>query len=243
MKNLLLSITALLTICFSSKAQIKELENNPNWKKYTTVIEKTPYGKDYWKTEYTLKDGQIDNFKTFSKEELRGTFKYVYDQHSNVSQMIVTDTDKESKTVDIETKYNSEGLKIKSQNTKYSYNQNKQIAKETSKEFEESIGKEGWSVSYQYDDKGNIARAERTSFIKNNRQIDVEEFTYDSCGNVLTIDRSSTPTRKYPLIGIGGRSLDQHETFEYEYNDDCLWTKKYLVKKGKKILLFEREIK
>lgn len=243
MKNLLLSITALLAICFSSKTQIKELEKNPNWKKYTTVIEKTPYGKDYWKTEYTLKDGQIDTFKTFFKEELRGTSKYVYDQHANVSQMIVTDTDKKTKTVDFNPKYNSEGEKIESCNTKYSYTPNKQIAKKTSKEFEESIGKEGWSVSYQYDDKGNIARSEHTNFIKNDRQIDIEEFTYDSCGNVLTINRSSTPERKYPLIGIGGRSLDQHETFEYEYNDDCLWTKKYLVKKGKKILLAEREIK
>lgn len=243
MKNLLLSITALLAICFTAKAQIKELEKNPNWKKYTTVIEKTPYGKDYWKTEYTLKDGQIDTFKTFFKEELRGTFKYVYDQHANVSQMIVTDTDKKTKTVDLKPKYNSEGEKIENPNVTYLYNQNKQVEKETSKEFEESKGDEGWTTSYKYDIIGNIARSEHTNITKTTKQTDVEEFTYDSCGNVLTINRSSTPERIYPLIRIGSRSLDQHETFEYEYNDDCLWTKKYLVKKGKKILLAEREIK
>ncbi|MEK6494610.1 hypothetical protein [Myroides odoratimimus] len=43
---------------------------------------------------------------------------------------------------------------------------------------------------------------------------------------------------------IGGRSLPQFETFEYEYNDDHLWTAKYLIGKDKKrILLVEREIK
>lgn len=243
MKKLLFVVLSLVLTHTTTYASIPVLEKNANWKKYTSVIEKTPYGKDYWKTECALKDGQIEGFKTFFKEELRGTFKLVYDEHANISQMIVTDTNNKTQTVNLDTKYNSEGLKIENPNVKYVYNQNKQVEKETSKKFEESMGDEGWTTSYQYDDNGNIARSEHTDITKTTKQTDVKEFTYDSCGNVLTINRTSTPERNYPIPMYGGRSLDQHETFEYEYNDDCLWTKKYLVKEGKKILLAEREIK
>ncbi|MGL4583284.1 MAG: hypothetical protein ACRCVU_09915, partial [Flavobacterium sp.] len=97
---------------------------------------------------------------------------------------------------------------------------------------------------YEYDALGNIIRKEKTTISKGETQIDIEELTYDQYNNVLTIRRSSSPTRRYPIIMIGGRSLAQFETFEYEYNDDHLWTRKYLIGSDyKKILLAEREMK
>ncbi|EHO10945.1 hypothetical protein [Myroides odoratimimus] len=97
---------------------------------------------------------------------------------------------------------------------------------------------------YEYDALGNIIRKEKTSVIKGKLQLDIEELTYGQYCNILTISRSSSPERKYPIIMIGGRSLSQFETFEHEYNEDYLQTKKYLVVSGKmKRLLVVREIK
>lgn len=224
------------------------LEKSEKWANYTTVIEKTPYGKQvYWKKEYTLKEGKVASYKNFYKEDLRANVILTYDENGNINSNIVSDETKKPQkvhTLNFDLIYNNEGLKVEDTASIYTYNANNLVETNYSKKWETSNQKEGWFNKYQYNALGNITRKEETTIRKGETQFDIEELTYDQHNNVLTINRSSSPSRRYPIIMIGGRSLPQFETFEYEYNDDHLWTAKYLIgSDNKKILLAEREMK
>lgn len=246
MKNILTILILLLAINLNAQDLVPSLEKNPNWVKYTTLIEKTPYAKNYWSNEYTLKNGTIDSYNTFFNQDLRASIKLAYDNNNNVMYSIITSQIDNRITVDtlnVNSKYNLEGLKTEDDYYKYVYDKNQLMHSKYSKDWESSNGKQGLTIQYKHDAAGNIIRQEQTNNRNGQSQIDIEEYTYDKYGNVLTITRSATPNRMYPVIMIGGRSLPQFETFEYEYNTDHLWIKKYTVIKGKKTLIAEREIK
>lgn len=247
MRNTLVILIALLGLNLTAQNLPRLLEENADWSKYTTVIEKTPYGKNHWKTAINLKNGKIDNYKSYYNDDLRGGFTLVYDNDNHLKYTIVTviiNNQTKIDTLKSDAKYNQTGLKIEDNYSKYTYNNSNLLESNYAKTWETSNQKEGWTIRYVYDDAKNIIRKERTEVKNGKTQINIEEYTYDQYNNVLTISRTDTPERQYPTISIGGRGLQQQETFEYEYNDDHLWTAKYLIgSDDKKILLAEREIK
>ncbi|MCC9043689.1 hypothetical protein LNQ81_13505 [Myroides sp. M-43] len=248
MRNTLVVLSLFLGLNLSAQSTEAPLEKSEKWVNYTTVIEKKVYAnKGKWTKEYTLKEGKVESYKAFYKEDLRTNVVITYDEYGNIDSNIVSDETKKPQkvhTLNFDLKYNSEGLKVEDTASLYTYNANNLVETKYSKKWETSNQKEGWFTKYEYDTLGNITRKEKTTIRKGEPQLDIEELTYDQYNNVLTISRSSSPTRKYPIIMIGGRSLHQHETFEYKYNDDHLWTAKYLIASdNKKILLAEREMK
>lgn len=244
MRNVLVILSLFLGISVNAQSAEAPLEKSEKWTNYASVIEKTPYGKKaYWKKEYTLKEGKVTSYKTFYNEDLRASTQLVYDKNGNIDSNIISNKTK-TDTLTFDLKYNNKGLQVEDAFSKYTYNENNLVETNYSKKWETSNQKEGWLYKYEYDTLGNIIRKEKTSLVKGETQLDIEELTYDQYGNILTISRSSSPERKYPITMIGGRSLPQFEAFEYEYNDDHLWTTKYLIGKDKeRILLAEREIK
>ena len=244
MKKILILYISFIGLHTTAQSIEYPLERSEKWTNYTTVIEKKPYHNNgNWIKEYTLIEGKVASYKTFYKEYLRANVVLIYDKNGNIDSNIISNKTKID-TVSYNPKYNNEGLKIEDRFSTYTYNTNNLVETNYSKKWKTSNQKEGWFYKYEYDVLGNIIHKEKTSVIKGKLQLDIEELTYDQYGNILTINRSSSPERKYPITMIGGRSLPQFETFEYEYNDDHLWTKKYLVVSGKmKRLLVEREIK
>ncbi len=223
----------------------RTLEENTNLKKYSSVIEQIHSGrKDYWKFEYVLKNGKVDIFKSFFNDELRSELKLIYDENSNLKYEIITfniNHGKKMDTIPLNATYNQNNLKIEDSNSKYFYNKNNQLLKNVSNSYKTSNGTKGWTIEYNYDNLGNISSSKKTLILDGVENIDVEEFTYDKCKNIKSIKRKSIPEKEYPIIMIGAKSKHKQEFFEYEYNSDCLWTKKFLIVNDKKTLIAERE--
>ena len=230
--------------CFSSfmSAQIFELEKNPNWTKYKSIIKsKLSQNGNGWKYIYDLNDGTIDKLKTYYGTELRAEYELTFDKNQNLERLNNI-SNLENQFVEYNLKYNDLGLKIEDKETKYFYDNANRLTKSFSKEFEESNGKKGWSEKYFYNDLGDLIRLEKTTFIKDKSQVDIENYIYDDCKNTIQINRSSMPERVYPIVIIGGELKNEVDFYEYEYNEDCIWTKKYNQIDGVKKLIWEREL-
>lgn len=235
-------LISLLFVSNVSNAQILELENNPNWDKYRSVIKfNSNQKRDSWKYVYKLQDGIIDNVRSYCDSELRAEYELSYDKNKNVESLNIKTID-DNQVVKYNLKFNDLGLKIEDNETKYFYDDKNRLTKSFSKEFEISKGTKGWFESYRYDDIGNLVYLEKTTFIKGKTQIDIENYFYDACKNTIKINRSSMPERVYPIVLIGGELKNEVDFYEYEYNEDCIWTKKYKQIDGVKRLIWEREL-
>lgn len=233
----------LFLLSFSVKAQVFTLEKNPNWEKYQVVIEKNPINNS--EHVFQLKNGQVSAVKLFYDDELTTEFKPNFDENSNLKSLEIKFPNKslnEVQLIDYELKYNKNGLRIEDNNHKYVFDKHENLIQRFTKLFEESKGTKSWSESYFYNESGDLIRIEKTSTEKGIQYIDVEEFVYDDCKNIKQITRNSTPERNYPLIVLGGEIKDKTAIYEYEYNEDCIWIKKYLVTNDSKDLLISREL-
>nr|WP_297306163.1 hypothetical protein [uncultured Flavobacterium sp.] len=233
----------LFLLSFSVKAQVFILEKNPNWDKYQVVIEKKTINNS--EHVFQLKNGQVSAVKLFYDDELTTEFKPNFDENSNLKSLEIKFPNKslnEVQLIDYELKYNKNGLRIEDNNHKYVFDKHERLIQRFTKLFEESKGTKSWSESYFYNEFGDLIRIEKTSTEKGIQYIDVEEFVYDDCKNIKQITRNSTPERNYPLIVLGGEIKDKTAIYEYEYNEDCIWIKKYLVTNDSKALLISREL-
>lgn len=236
-------IFILFLFSFSVQAQVYYLENNPNWNKYQVVVEKNI--KNNSERIFQLQNGKVSVLKTFYNNELNNEIKLNYDEKSNIQSLEVKFPNKEAREedfVDFELKYNKQGLKIEDKNHKYIYDKKNHLIQRFTKLFEESNGTKSWSESYFYNDDGDLIRTEKTVSEKGIQIIDVECFSYDACKNIIKIQRSSTPERNYPIIILGGEMKNQVEIYEYEYNEDCIWVKKFVIADDSKTLMVERDL-
>jgi len=240
-KKIILPII-LFTFSINLNAQFRELEKNPNWNKYKKVIEKKfPENNKSWSYEYNLKGEKINSLKSFFVDELRSESIFSYDDNSNLKQLKMI-SDSSEQIVDYDLKYNKSGQLIAQNNIHFDYDKNGKLIRKYLNVFEDKNSKSGWSEKYIYNDLGHLIQLEKTTYLNKQLQIDIENYIYDDCKNIIQISRKSNPNRAYPIVIIGGENKNEVDVFEYEYNIDCIWYKKYKLIEGEKKLISEREL-
>ena len=249
-------ITLLLILLFN---QVYSQELNDNVEKlkiYKTVSVKS-YGN--WTSVFELENGFIVNQKNLSKKITTLIKKNIYDRNNNIIYEISSYDINNGNKIDTISSY------------KYEYDElNRMILKkaqfgmiekfsdfsefskpkliERLNENEEAFDLEPFKEILEYDSIGNLVKETKFDNIypeENNTikkiSIETNRFKYDDYGNITEIKREFTPKIKFPIEVLGGFPLYEHEKFEYKYNKNGLWVKKYLLVEGKKYLIKKRE--
>lgn len=225
-----------------------KLEDIKKLSSFSKIIQQDFWGRNQkdWKSEYTLRDTlqgeKIVRKESFYKGAKRGYTDYFFDSNGNLLQIIYNANKKSSRISNRNPNpvYNSENLLTEDKFTFYKYNENQKIKSKIHKEYNEEL-KTAWKYEYEYNNKGLVSKETKTTFIDNQKQVEIESYLYDDYENVIEVNRESNPEMKYPIIVIGGRSRHKKENYEYEYQND-IWIKKYWILEGEKYLLSEREI-
>lgn len=209
------------------------LEDNPNWSKYSKVIEVNPEFKDS-KNVYILEGGKVIKTQNFIKDSLVYSETYIYDKHNNV-EMIIKDL--RNDTIKLDNQYTFGDLLEYDKDFYYSYNKNGKLV---------SKWKEGFlpSISYSYNETeliDQIVSIELTShgFLQRTTSF----LKYNKCNNV--IESKSVIEKIQSISQKNEPDLDNTKISQYTYkynNRDCIWTKKYLVENGKKKLISTRKL-
>lgn len=236
-------------VCWGSlNAQvfIPRLEESEKWGSYTSVVEN--FGSNgQWQYEYILLEGRVDTVNTYFYSEKRGVFKNIYDENFRVKYEVEIKCEDGGCTVDtflfLNARYDKSGLRIEDSICRYTYNDRGQLIERFSKNLENSKGMMGWIETVSYDVDGDLQYRKRIQFTDGKERIDIDTLGFDDCKNVVSIRRGSFPEQQYPILVIGGRNRFQTEHYDYEYNSDCLWTKKYRIVDGKRSLIGERIFK
>ncbi|WP_177764172.1 hypothetical protein [Flavobacterium sp. I3-2] len=237
MKNYTLLIVLFCT-SINLNDQFRQLEENSNWNKYQKVIEKEhPEKKQSWSFVYDLKNGKISVLKTYFDNELRSENYFSYYDKSNLEKIKMNGVEVKNKL-----KYDELGQLVAQNNIHFEYDNNGKLIRQYLDVFEEWKGKKGWSEKYIYDDSGSLIQLEKSTYLNKQFQIEIENYIYDDCKNIIQITRKSNPKRAYPIVIIGGETKNESDFYFYEYNSDCIWTKKYKLVNGDKALISEREL-
>ncbi|MBB1148672.1 hypothetical protein H4K35_00745 [Myroides sp. NP-2] len=245
----------LLTMSTAAFAQmaLNRIDSNPQWKQYDHFFEQDPesvYPND--RIEYELKDGRIKSYRLYYKDELGKLFDVFYDDKGQVSQeVLMYDADRgQVREVVYQSTftYDDKGMLVDDGERTFTKFVKGRPMLVTSREFSEEY-KRGFSTVRAYNENGSI-RLEKTTFFEDGeKKIRTTTYKYDSCNNVVEVSsrtivapvyskqrkrkKDRTPPRR-PVI--------EKEVFAYEYDNGCIWTKKYKVEKEEKTLLREREL-
>lgn len=144
--------------------------------------------------------------------------------------------------VEYKLKYDELGQLVTQNNIRFEYDNNGKLIRKYLDVFEETKVKKGWSEKYIYDDLGNLKSLEKSIFVNEELQVEIENYVYDDCKNIIQMSRKSNPKKTYPTVIIGGETKNESDFFYYEYNSDCIWIKKYKLVNGDKALISEREL-
>ena len=249
---LTLLLFAMSTSAFAQMA-LDRIDSNPKWKQYDHFYEKdvqSVFPSD--RIEYELIDGKIKSYRLYYKDELGKLFDVFYDDHGRVYQeVLMYDADRgQVREVVYQSAftYDDKGMMVDDGEHTYTKFVKGRPMLVTSREYSEDYER-GFSTVRAYNESGSIRLEKTTFFEEGEKKIRTSTYKYDSCNNVVEVSsrtiiaptftkqkkrkKDKTPPRR-PVI--------EKEVFEYVYNDDCIWTKKYKVENEEKTLLREREL-
>lgn len=209
------------------------LENNPNWSKYSKVIEINPSFKDY-KNEYSIKNGMVVNKSTFLEDSLVSSISYVYDKHNNV-EMEINNVRKD--TLNHKNQYHFDDILESDNWFYYFYNEKGELIEKRDKQSFL------FSTYYIYDNK-NLIEYTTNSYVTSNGEWfkTINLYKYDKCENVV---ESKSINLKFKTK-TDKSSFDNAIAVKYYYKykkRDCIWIKKYAIENGKKKLITKRILK
>jgi|GEM_PF-7118675 len=245
----------LLTMSTGAFAQmaLDRIDANPKWKQYDHFYEQDAssiYPHD--RIEYELVDGRINSYRLYYKEELGKVFDVFYDDQGRVYQeVLMYDADRgQVREVVFESAftYDEKGQLIDDGKHTYTKFVKGRPMIVTSREYSEEYER-GFSTVRAYNESGSV-RLEKTTFFEGGeKKIRTSTYKYDSCGNIVEVSTRTTiapvytkQKRRKKDRTPPRRPVIEKEVFAYEYNDDCIWTKKYKVENEEKKLLREREL-
>lgn len=251
------TILTLFLLVLSSTAfaqmTLDRIDTNPKWKQYDHFYEKDAqsiYPND--RIEYELTDGKITSYRLYYKEELGKLFDVFYDDKGRLYQEIaVYDADRgKIREVVYESTftYDEKGVLVDDGEKTFSKYTKGRPMLVTSREYDEAY-KRGFSTVMAYNESGAIRLTKTTLFEGDEKKIRTSTYKYDSCGNVIEITSRTTVAPDYSKQKKRKkdrtppkRPVITKEEFAYEYDNDCIWTKKYKVENDMKTLLREREL-
>lgn len=245
----------LLTMSTGAFAQmaLDRIDTNPKWKQYDHFYEQDAssiYPHD--RIEYELEGGRIKSYRLYYQEELGKVFDVFYDNRGRVYQeVLIYDADRgQVREVVFESAftYDEQGQLVDDGTHTYTKFVKGRPMIVTSREYSEDYAR-GFSTVRAYNESGTIRLEKTTFFEEGEKKIRTSTYKYDSCGNVVEVSTRTTvaPTytkqkrRKKDKIPPR-RPVIEKEAFAYEYDGDCIWTKKYKVENEEKTLLREREL-
>lgn len=215
-----------------SYSQIYQLEENPNWVKYSKVIEINPEFKDS-REEFILENGKVIQVKNFIKDSLTYSQTLVYDKHGNVSMVI---RDLQNDTINLNNQYFND-LLDSDKYYYYTYNEKGKLTHKTSGNVFLELGE-----GFYYNENGTINKAISINRTSNDETYRINTlYKYNKCNNVIE-HKSVKEKIKFPIVNT---ELDFENAtitqYHYKYNNgNCIWTKKYLIENGKKKLISTR---
>ncbi|WHT40396.1 hypothetical protein [Myroides odoratus] len=246
----------LLTMSTGAFAQmaLDRIDANPKWKQYDHFYERDAssiYPHD--RIEYELEDGRIKSYRLYyNNDELGKVFDVFYNDQGQVYQeVLMYDADRgQVREVVFESSftYDDKGVLIDDGEHTYTKIVKGRPMIVTSREYSEEYER-GFSTVRAYNESGTIRLEKTTFFDEGEKKIRTSTYKYDSCGNVSEVSTRTTIAPNYtkqkrrkkdktPPV----RPVMEKEEFAYEYDGDCIWTKKYKVENGEKTLLREREL-
>lgn len=225
-------------------------------KKYSSYkLIRNPKSKfSNWTYKFELNNGKIKSQENYERDILAYKSIFSYDSINSIEYEIkLYDRNNSYKidTVSIEQKVFNEKrelikLLFKGKEVKKYSNHNSNGLPQ----LEESLVNFDFNkIEYTYDSKNNITEKKiYTNYfdeisLKENDSIQIEtiNFKYNKYNNVIQLKRSFKFPVKFPIIYGGGRSHYESEAFQYEYNKIGLWTKKYWIINGRKLLIEKRK--
>lgn len=245
----------LLTMSTGAFAQmaLDRIDANPNWKQYDHFFEKditSVFPND--RIEYELKDGKIKSYRLYYKDELGKLFDVFYDDKGRVYQeVLMYDADRgQVREVVFQSTftYDDKGVMVDDGTHTYTKFVKGRPMLVTSREFSEDYQR-GFSTVRAYNENGSI-RLEKTTFFEGEeKKIRTSTYKYDSCNNVIEVNTRTTVApvfskqkkRKKDRTPPKRPTIEK-EMFAYDYDGDCIWTKKYKVENEVKTVLREREL-
>lgn len=200
------------------------LEKNKNWIKYSKV---TIHNNDKKKSKvYYLEKGKPVLIQFFENDSIVSTAEI-----KNAPVIKEKDT--------INNTYSSDGLLLRDKDITYFYNDKKQLSAKLA--FLSTF-----KITYQYNKKGLISKQFEKNFNGSLGYLtgSMNSFKYDKCNNIIEEKKKSIRLKNKET------TLENYDfkdavvlNYQYVYNKDCLWTRKYFVdKEGKKTLMSKRLI-
>ncbi|WP_413511585.1 hypothetical protein [Myroides odoratus] len=245
----------LLTMSTGAFAQmaLDRIDANPKWKQYDHFYEKDAqsiYPSD--RIEYELTDGKISSYRLYYGDELGKLVDVFYDDKGRVYQeVLMYDADRgQVREVVFESTftYDEKGELIDDGKQTYTKFVKGRPMLVTSREFSEEYQR-GFSTVRAYNENGTIRLEKTTFFEEGEKKIRTTTYKYDSCGNAIEVSSRTTIAPNYTQEKRRKkdktppkRPVILKEEFAYDYDGDCIWTKKYKVEKDTKTLLREREL-
>lgn len=205
-------------------------------KKYNSYkIKHLETGK--WRTIATLKNGLVTVEESYFKKELRSRREFDYDPKKNKIREIRTFDINEGiihDTIDIKLFFIQDSLIIEKHTlgTIEKFSEFNELGKPKILERTEEFGISSYKEVFEYDKNGNVSKEiAYTEFINTHdsivREMETNQYKYDSLNNVIEIKREYAPKKTFPIPITGGPSLYEIEKYRYVYNKNGLWTKKY----------------
>jgi hypothetical protein len=261
MKKRLKIVTLLIFICNYSFSQFKEKEivilknySYFNQKSYLNI------GRGNWNKKCLLNNGLVYQEENYLEKKLMSEQKYIYDDYGNLLFEISTYNINSGNKIDTifkyQYKYDEFNRVIEKE---YSFGMVEKFSKfdnNSKPKLIERFYKDNKTLYFRpinefrdFDENGNLIKEIKTEIeypesesdtIKKIK-IETNTYKYDKYGNVIEIKRSYNPEESFPIIMIGGLPLYETEKMEYKYDKFGLWTKKYWIAGGKKILLYKRK--
>ena len=262
MKKRLKIATFLILVCNYSFSQLNEKEivilKNFTYFNQKSYLNNGNNGN--WTKKCLISKGLVYQEENYLDKKLMSVEKNIYDDYENLLCKIkFNNTNSGNKTDTIfkyQYKYDDLNRVIEKE---YSFGMVEKFSnfdKNSKPKLIERFNKDNKTLYFSpiteirdFDENGNLIKEVKTEIefpITENDtikkiKIETNTFKYDKYGNIIEIKRSYNPKESFPIIMIGGLPLYETENIEYKYNKFGLWTKKYWIADGKKILLYKRK--
>ncbi len=234
--NLIFSQTSKLNASINSLKKYKEIE-----------ILNYSYGKkSHWSQRVFLENGRIRRVNHFNKSKLISTDDYYYENKKFKIKKFSLIKEEIGDTINFSYCITAKGELIEYNTVieEYFSDYNTLKLPETitsgTTSFDSLIG---FKTKLEYDIKSNIIKEKVYSKIDNKIITNTTQFIYDEFNNVIELNREASYKIEYPSIILGGLPHYKNEKFEYVYNEDNIWIKKYWIVNNKKYLYQKRKFR
>jgi predicted nucleic-acid-binding protein len=252
------------SILFFNQGYSQELKDNvEKLKRYKTV--KVNFCESYgnWSYIYTLQNGKIVQQENLTEKTTTLIQKNIYDSNDNIIHEIKTYDINNGKKIDTAFSYKIEYDNLNRIITKRFCGKKREFLIERFSDFNEfsqpklieRLSGDGKKLYFgpfkeilEYDTTGNLINETKfeTKYPEENEpegkiSIEINRYKYDSNRNIIEIKREFNPKINFPINMVGGLPLYETEKFEYKYNKEGLWTKKYWTVENKKYLIEKRD--